>query len=59
MGKLKEEVKKIIDKLPEEVTFDDLMYELYVNHQIQVGLDQLANGQTVTHEEAKKRLLGQ
>ena len=59
MGKLKEEAKKIIDKLPEEVTFDDLMYELYVNHQIQIGLDQLANGQVVSHEDAKKRLLGQ
>jgi len=59
MGKLKEEAKKIIDKLPEEVTFDDLMYELYVNHQIQIGLDQLANGQVVSHDDAKKRLLGQ
>lgn len=58
MGKLKEEMKKIIEKLPEDATFDDAMYELYVNHQIETGLDQLKNGQTVSHEEAKKRLLG-
>ena len=30
MNIVKEEAKKLIDKLPDNVTWDDIMYELYV-----------------------------
>ena len=55
MGKLKEEAKDLIDKLPENATLDDLMYELYVNQKIQNGLDAIEKGEVFTHEEVKKR----
>ena len=55
MGKLKEEAKNLIDKLPENATIDDLLYELYINHKIQSGLDAIENGDVISHKEVKKR----
>ena len=57
MGKLKEEAKNLIDKLPDSATLDDLMYELYVNQKIQNGLDAIENGEFQTHEDVKKRFM--
>ena len=47
MGKLKEEARNLIDKLPENATLDDLMYELYINQKIQNGLDAINNGDVI------------
>jgi len=55
----KEEAKKLIDKLPEHATWDDIMYELYVKKKIAVALKAAEEGQVISHEEVKKRLLSQ
>jgi predicted transcriptional regulator len=34
------------------------MYELYVKQKLEKGLKAVNNGRIVSHEEAKKRLLG-
>ena len=57
MGKLKEEAKDLIDRLPENANLDDLMYELYVNQKIQNGLDAIDKGDIMTHEDVKKRFM--
>jgi len=44
MGIVKEEAKKLIDQLPEEATWDDLMYQLYIRKKIDKGLDALKEG---------------
>ena len=54
---VKEEAKKLIDKLPDNATWDDIMYELYVKKKIAAGLKAAAEGKVVSHAEAKKRLL--
>lgn len=56
MGKVKDLAMQVIQRLPDDATFDDVMYELYVNHQIQKGLDQLDRGEGISHEEVMKRL---
>jgi len=55
----KEEAKKLIDKLPEHATWDDIMYELYVKKKIAVALKAAEEGQVISHDEVKKRLLSQ
>ena len=35
---VKEEAKRLIEKLPENVTWDDLMHEIYVRQSIEAGL---------------------
>jgi predicted transcriptional regulator len=53
----KETAKQVIDRLPEQATWDDILYELYVKQKIEAGLAAAAEGKTVAHEDAKRRLL--
>jgi predicted transcriptional regulator len=57
MNIVKEEAKKMIERLPDNATWDDIMYELYVKKKIAAGLKAAEEGRVVSHEEAKKRLL--
>jgi predicted transcriptional regulator len=58
MQTAKEIARELIDRLPDTASFDDLMYELYVRQKIEAGLKAAEEGRTISHEEAKKRLLG-
>ena len=58
MQTTKEMVRQLIEHLPDTVTFDDIMYELYVRQKIEAGLKAVNEGRTIPHEEAKRRLLG-
>ena len=57
MQSAKQAAKQIIDHLPEKASWDDIMYELYVKQKIENGLEAIEQGRTVSHEEAKRRLL--
>ncbi len=57
MQTAKQAAKQIIDHLPEQASWDDIMYELYVKQKIEKGLNAIEKGQTLPHEEAKHRLL--
>lgn len=35
---VKEEARRLLEKLPENVTWDDLMHEIYVRQSIEAGL---------------------
>lgn len=51
----KEEARKLIDKMPEQATWDDIMYEFYVRKKLETALKAAEEGRVVPHEEAKKR----
>ncbi len=57
MQTAKQAAKQIIDHLPDQASWDDIMYELYVKQKIEKGLNAIEQGHTVSHEEAKRRLL--
>ena len=57
MNIAKEEAKKLIDKLPDQATWDDIMYEFYVKKKLEVALKAADEGRVVSHEEVKKRFL--
>jgi hypothetical protein len=57
LGIVKEEAKKLIDKLPDDATWDDVMYEFYVKKKIETGLKAADEWRVVLHEEAKKRIV--
>lgn len=57
MNTIKEEAKKLINRLPKNATWDDLLYEFYVEKKVQIALDAVNSKKTISHEEAKKRLL--
>ncbi len=56
MNLVKDEAKKLIEKLPDTATWDDIMYELYVKKKIAAGLKAADEGRVVSHEDVKKRL---
>ena len=58
MPSAKEAARRIIEQLPEQATWDDIRYELYVKQKIEEGLKAAEEGRTISHEEAKRRLLG-
>lgn len=59
MDAVKEEAKRLIDKLPDDATWDDIMYEVYVRQKIDVGLTAAEEGRVVPHDDVKKRLLAE
>ena len=58
MQSVKEMARELIEHLPDTATFDDLMYDFYVRQKIEAGLKAVNEGRTLSHDEARKRLLG-
>ena len=58
MQSVKEMARELIEHLPDTATFDDLMYEFYVRQKIEAGLKAVNEGRTLSHDEARKQLLG-
>ena len=56
-GETKRRVLEAIEELPSDATVEDAIERLCFLVKVQKGLQQAAAGQTVSHEEAKKRLL--
>jgi hypothetical protein len=52
---IKEEARRIIDALPENSSWSDLMYEIYVHCEIEAGVRDLDQGRIQSHEEVKQR----
>jgi predicted transcriptional regulator len=55
MGGVREEAQKVIDALPEETSWDDVIYQMYVRKKIAQGIEAAEQGRIVTHEEVKKQ----
>ncbi len=54
---IKQRVLEAVESLPADATVEDAMERLYFLAKIQRGQEQADAGETVSHEEAKKRLL--
>lgn len=53
---LKSQADKIIEKLPEETSWEDLMYSIYVRKKIDQGLQDVKAGKVRTTDEVRKGL---
>ncbi len=52
---IKEEARRLIDKLPEESTWDDLMHKIYVRQVVESGLEDSKAGRTTDVEQVRKK----
>jgi hypothetical protein len=52
---LKEEAKKLVDQLPDNSTWDDLMHEIYVRQSIEKGLADSQAGRTTGVEDVREK----
>ena len=55
MQNVKEAARQLVENLPEDVTWDDLMYRIYVRQNIEVGLADSEANRVVEVEEIRKR----
>jgi len=44
---VKQEARRLVEQLPEEATWDDLMYEIYVRQAVEAGLEDSNAGRAV------------
>jgi predicted transcriptional regulator len=56
MERPKEEVRKLLEGLPEEVSFEDIHYHIYVQEAIRRGLEAAERGELVDQEEIERRM---
>jgi predicted transcriptional regulator len=53
----KEAALKMIGRMPDDASLEDIMYELYFRQRVDRGLRELDAGKTVSHEEVKRSLV--
>ena len=56
MTVIKENVIQMIQSMPEDISLEDIMAELYFRYQVDEGLRQLDQGEGIPHDEVEKRL---
>lgn len=54
-AELKKEVESLLNDLPDDADWDDLMYKIYVRQSIEQGLSDVEAGRVTTHEEIKDK----
>jgi predicted transcriptional regulator len=53
---VKDEAQKLVDQLPEDATWDDVLYQIYVRQTIDAGLADCNAGRLVPLDEVRRRL---
>ena len=54
MSIAKKEAKRLLDNIPENATWDDIMYEFYVRQKVEAALEEMEAGEVVPHEDVEK-----
>jgi predicted transcriptional regulator len=52
----KEEVRKMLDRIPDDVSFEDIQYHIYVRQKIEHGLRDIEEGRVISQEEIEQRM---
>lgn len=53
---IKTEAQRMVDQLPADATWDDLLYQVYVRQSIEAGLEDVREGRVISTEELRRRL---
>ena len=54
-GNIKEEAQNLLKDIPEDATWDDLMYRIYVRQAIEAGIKDSDAGRTMDVKEVRAR----
>jgi len=52
----KESVKQLLEKLPDDSKYEDIIAEIYFKHRVEEGFEQIEKGKYLSHDDVKKRL---
>jgi hypothetical protein len=56
MATAKEEVRKLLEALPDDSSFEDIQYHIYVREKVECGRRAIEEKRVFTEEEAERRL---
>jgi predicted transcriptional regulator len=56
MSTAKEEVRLLLERLPDEASFEDIQYHIYVQEAIRRGREAAARGELVEQDEIERRM---
>ncbi|MEW6247556.1 MAG: hypothetical protein AB1555_12750 [Nitrospirota bacterium] len=56
MSTPKEEVRKLLDRIPDDSSFEDIQYHIYVREKIERGLKDIKEGRVLSQEEVEQRM---
>ena len=57
MRTAKEEVRRMLDQIPDDATFEDIQYHIYVREKIERGLKDIQEGRLLSQEDVEQRVL--
>lgn len=52
----KKKASRLLKELPDDCSYEDIQYHLYVLQKIERGLKDIESGRIYSHEEVKKKL---
>ncbi|PYP84671.1 MAG: hypothetical protein DMG65_21990 [Candidatus Angelobacter sp. Gp1-AA117] len=52
----KQEVQSLLEKLPDNCSFEDIQYHLYVLEKVHRGLEDVREGRTLSQQEVESRI---
>jgi len=56
MNTAKEEVRKMLERLPDDASFEDIQYHIYVREKIERGLKDIQEGHVLSQEDIEERM---
>jgi hypothetical protein len=56
MKSAKDEVRSLLENLPDDASLEDIQYHLYVRQKVLKGIEAADNGRSISHDEAVKRM---
>jgi len=52
----KDAVRKVLQQIPDDASFDDIQYHIYVCSKIERGLSEVREGRLLSQEEVERRM---
>jgi predicted transcriptional regulator len=52
----KTQVRKLLEKIPDDASFEDIQYHIYVREKIERGLKDIKEGRLLSQKEVEKRM---
>ena len=56
MSTPKDEVRKLLDRLPDDSSLEDIQYHIYVREKIDRGLKDVNEGRVLSQQEVERRM---
>ncbi len=56
MGSSKEEVRRILEQIPDNASFEDIQYHIYIREKIERGLEDVGRARVTSQQEVERKI---